>query len=123
MRSFEVQSHFDGKEDMVKYTGQACSRRNVLLGEMIVYLYALKILQYFLISYVYERMCFLTDGMLRYFIVFLQAQCVCDTMPKKGKNKSKVWDDKSKVEITLRVEIIYEDTKFVTKAKPEFKWG
>ena len=48
-----------------------------------------------------------------------------DTMPKKGKKKSKVADDESDVEITPtpRVEIIYEDTKSVTEAKPKFKWG
>ena len=39
-----------GKEDMVKYTGQAYSRRNVLLGEMIISLYALQVLQYCFIS-------------------------------------------------------------------------
>ena len=46
-------------------------------------------------------------------------------MPKKGKKKSKVEDDVSDVEITptLRVEIIYEDTKSATGAEPEFKWG
>ena len=52
MRSFEMQSRFDGKEDMVKYIGQACSRRNVLLGEMLVSLYALQFLQYCFIFYV-----------------------------------------------------------------------
>ena len=44
MQSFAMQSHVDGKEDMVKYTRQACSRRNVLLGEMIISLYALQVL-------------------------------------------------------------------------------
>ena len=46
-------------------------------------------------------------------------------MPNKGKKKSKITDDQSDVEITptLRVEIIYEDTKSVTEAKPKFKWG
>ena len=53
----------------------------------------------------------------------LQVQSVSDTMPKKGKKKAKVVDDESKVEITPRVEIIYEDTKSVTEAEPKFKWG
>ena len=37
-------------------------------------------------------------------------------MPKKGK-KAKVADDETKFEITPRVEIIYEDTKFVTEVE------
>ena len=44
-------------------------------------------------------------------------------MPKKGKKKSKVADDELDVEITPQVEIIYEDIKYITEAKPEFKWG
>ena len=47
-------------------------------------------------------------------------------MPKKGKKKSNITDDESDAEITLtgpRVDIIYEDTKYVTRTKPEFKWG
>ena len=44
-------------------------------------------------------------------------------MPKKGKKKAKVAEEESDVEIMPRVEIIYEDTKFVTGAEPEFKWG
>ena len=41
-----------GKKDMVKYIGPGCSIRNDILGEMIISLYALQILQYFFISYV-----------------------------------------------------------------------
>ena len=45
-------------------------------------------------------------------------------MTKKGKKKPKIVDYKSDVEITPtpRVEIIYEDTKSVIRAEPEFKW-
>ena len=48
-----------------------------------------------------------------------------DIMTKKGKKKAKIVDSNSDVEIspTPRVEIIYEDTKTVTGAEPEFKWG
>ena len=62
-------------------------------------------------------MWFLIVGILRHFIVFLQAHSVSDTMPKQGKKKAKVADDESYVEITTRVEIIYEDTKSVTGAR------
>ena len=44
-------------------------------------------------------------------------------MPKKGKKKSKFANEESDVEITAQVEIIYEDTKSITGANPEFKWG
>ena len=46
-------------------------------------------------------------------------------MTKKGKKKAKIVDYDSYVEISpiRRVEIIYEDTKSVTGAEPEFKWG
>ena len=45
-------------------------------------------------------------------------------MTKKGKRKAKIVDYDSDVEISLtpRVEIIYEDTKLVIGAEPEFKW-
>ena len=44
-------------------------------------------------------------------------------MPKKGKKKANIADDDPEVEITPRVEIIYEDTKSITWADPEFNWG
>ena len=44
-------------------------------------------------------------------------------MLKKGKNKSRAIEEDSDLEILLRMEIIYEDTKVVTGAEPEFKWG
>ena len=56
-------------------------------------------------------------------VCFLQAQYAFDTMPKKGKKKDKVADKESDVEIMPRIEIIYDDTKLVTMAKPNFKWG
>ena len=47
---------------------------------------------------------------------------------KRCKKKSKIVDYHSYVEFVEvepipRVEIIYEDTKAITGAKPEFKWG
>ena len=53
----------------------------------------------------------------------LQVKSISETMPKKGKKKAKVADDDSDVEITPRVEIICEDTKFVIEVEAEFKWG
>ena len=46
-------------------------------------------------------------------------------MTKKGKKKAKIVDYDSDAEISPipRVEIIYEDTKSVTGAELEFKWG
>ena len=44
-------------------------------------------------------------------------------MPKKGKKKSKVVEENSDLEIAPRVEIVYEDTRYVTGTEPEFKWG
>ena len=58
-----------------------------------------------------------------YFIILLQAQSVSETMPKKRKKKDKDVDDESDVEIMPRVEIVYEDTKYVIGAKFEYKWG
>ena len=44
-------------------------------------------------------------------------------MPKKGKKKDKVAEEESDLEVMPRVEIVYEDTKSVTEADLEFKWG
>ena len=45
-------------------------------------------------------------------------------MPNKRKNKkAKITEDDSNVEVMPRTEIIYEDTKAVTGAEQEFKWG
>ena len=52
-----------------------------------------------------------------------QPQSPHSTMPKKGKKKAKAAEEDSDLEIMSRIEIIYEDTKVVTRAKLEFKWG
>ena len=44
-------------------------------------------------------------------------------MPKKGKKKARATKEDSDLEIFPRMEIIYEDTKVVIGAEPEFKWG
>ena len=49
-------------------------------------------------------------------------------MTKKGKKKPKIVGDDSNLEMAeivpvKRVEIIYEDTKAITRAEPDFKWG
>ena len=48
-----------------------------------------------------------------------------DNMTKKGKKKAKIveYDLNTEGSPTQRVELIYEDTKSVTGAEPEFKWG
>ena len=53
----------------------------------------------------------------------LQPQSSYHTMPKKGKKKAKVTGEDPDVEILPRMEIIYEETKAVTGADQEFKWG
>ena len=47
-------------------------------------------------------------------------------MTKKGKKKAKIVDydsdtEVAEVELAPRIEIIYEDTKVITIAEPEFK--
>ena len=56
---------------------------------------------------------------------FLQSTRTPDNMMKKGKKKSRTGEYESDAEISpvSRIEIIYKDTKVVTGAKPEFKWG
>ena len=66
--------------------------------------------------------------MLKLVLVFFQSTLALDNMTKRGKNKSKIEDYDSDAEVTEiasipRVEIIYEDTKEITVADPEFKWG
>ena len=43
-------------------------------------------------------------------------------MPKKGKKKAKVVQEDSDLEIMPQVEIVYEDTRYVTGTEPKFKW-
>ena len=58
-----------------------------------------------------------------FWCVFVQPQSASDTMPKKGKEKAKFTEEDLDLEIMPRVEMIHEDTKSITGAKPEFKWG
>ena len=58
-----------------------------------------------------------------FWCFFVQPHSASDTMPKKGMKKAKVAEEESDLEIMPRVEIIYEDTRSVTGAEPEFKWG
>ena len=44
-------------------------------------------------------------------------------MPRKGKKKAQAVEDDPEVEVITRVEIIYEDTKLVTRAYRELRWG
>ena len=51
-----------------------------------------------------------------------------DSMAKRGKKKAKIVEYDSAAEVTEvapvpRVKIIYEDTKAVTEAEHDFKWG
>ena len=57
--------------------------------------------------------------------MLLQSQLMPEKMTKKGKKKAKIVDYDSNTEgsPTPSVELIYEDTKSVTGAEPEFKWG
>ena len=57
-------------------------------------------------------------------MVMLQPQYSNHNMPKKGgKKKAKVHEEDSDLEVFPKMEIIYEDTKAVTGAEPEFQWG
>ena len=44
-------------------------------------------------------------------------------MPRKKKKKGQTTDEEPEVEIITRVEVIYEDTKAITRIDPEYKWG
>ena len=44
-------------------------------------------------------------------------------MPRKGKKKAQATEDDLKVEVIMRVEIIYEDTKATTGNELEYRWG
>ena len=57
-------------------------------------------------------------------MVMLQLQYLHHNMPNKsGKKKANATEEKSDLEFLPKMEIIYEDTKSVTGAKKEFKWG
>ena len=60
--------------------------------------------------------------------MLLQLPLIPDNITKRGKKKAKIIDYDLDVEVEKfyyvpRVEIIYEDTKAITRAKPEFRWG
>ena len=49
-------------------------------------------------------------------------------MPKKGRKKLKITESESDTDIVevppaVKVKTLYEDTKAVTGAEPELKWG
>ena len=58
-----------------------------------------------------------------FFGVFVQDQSASNTIPNKFKKKAKVVEEESDLEIMPRVEINYENTKSVTGAELELKWG
>ena len=41
----------------------------------------------------------------------------------KTKKKAQTTNEEPEVEIITRVEVIYEDTKAITRIDPEYKWG
>ena len=58
----------------------------------------------------------------------MQLPLITDSMTKRGKKKANIVDYDSDAEVAEvapvpRVEIIYEDTKAIIGAEPEFKWG
>ena len=66
--------------------------------------------------------------MLKLVLVFLHSKLAPDSMTKRCKKIDTIIDYDSDAEVAevtlvLRVEIIYEDTKEITGAEPEFKWG
>ena len=73
-------------------------------------------------SCLYECMFFNhKDTKLFIDMIVSQPQSSHNTMPNKGKKKVRATEDESDLEIFPRMEIIYEDTKVVTRAEPEFK--
>ena len=60
--------------------------------------------------------------------MLLQLPLIPDNMMKRGKKKAKIIDydldaEVAEVSPIPRVDIIYEDTKAITRAEPEFRWG
>ena len=75
-------------------------------------------------SCLYEYMLFNhKDTKLFLDMIVSQPQSSHNTMPNKGKKKSRATEEHSDLEILLTMEIIYEDTKDVNGSEPEFKWG
>ena len=56
-------------------------------------------------------------------VLMLQLQSSHYTMPNKGKKKAKAAEYDSNGEVLPRMDITYEDMKFVTGVEPKFKWG
>ena len=44
-------------------------------------------------------------------------------MPRKHNKKAQENEEDPNVEIITQVEVIYEDTKSITRIHPEYKWG
>ena len=44
-------------------------------------------------------------------------------MPRKKKKKAQAAEKELELEIITRIEVIYEDTKFITRVELEYKWG
>ena len=58
----------------------------------------------------------------------MQLLLIEDSMTKKGKKRARIIEYDSDAEVAKvapvpRVDIIYEDTKAINGAEPEFKWG
>ena len=43
-------------------------------------------------------------------------------MPKRQKKKDQVAEEEPEVEVIIRLEIIYEDTKATIGVEPDYKW-
>ena len=61
-------------------------------------------------------------------VYFSNVQLIAEIMMKKGRKKPKVVEDDSDVEVVevlleVKTEIVYEDTKEITGAELELKWG
>ena len=58
----------------------------------------------------------------------MQVLFVAETMPKKGRKKLKIAESEYDIDIAevphaVKVEIVYEDIKVVTRVDTELKWG
>ena len=101
-----MQSYFERRYDLLaKFSCISCN---------------LTIVSHF--SCLYECMLFNhRDTKLFLDMIVSQPQSSHNTMPNKGKKKARATKEDSDLEIFPRMEIIYEDTEFFTRAEPEFK--
>ena len=58
----------------------------------------------------------------------MQVQFATEIITKKGRKKIKIVESDSDTEVVevllaVKTEIVYEDTKVITGAEPELKWG